>query len=162
MASMNKVILIGRLTHDPELRYTASEIPVASFSVAVDRPFKNAQGEKVTDFFRCKAWRQSAQFVSDYIKKGRLVAVEGRIELNSFVGQDGVKKYTTDIVCDNVQALDSARDRDASGGGYAAAPPAAPPQAAAPVRNNPPAASVAPANDAEFDDFDDSDPFADE
>jgi single-strand DNA-binding protein len=161
MASLNKVILIGRMTADPELRYTQSEIPITEFRIAVDRPFKNASGEKTTDFFRCKAWRQTAEFVNNYLKKGRLVAVEGRIEVNEFTGQDGIKKYFTDIVCDNVQALDSARDREAGDGGYAAAPPAPAPRAAAPARSNPPAAQPA-ASAAEFDDFDDSDPFADE
>jgi single-strand DNA-binding protein len=160
MASLNKVILIGRLTADPELRYTQSEIPVVEFRIAVDRPFKNASGEKTTDFFRCKAWRQTAEFVNNYIKKGRLVAAEGRIENNEFTGQDGVKKYFTDIVCDRVEPLDSARDREAGAdtGGYAAAPPAAAP---APVRSTPPAAQPS-SGGAEFDDFDDSDPFADE
>lgn len=158
MASMNKVILIGRLTRDPELRYTPSELAITEFSLAVDRRFKNAQGEKTTDFFRCKAFKQTAEFVNNYLKKGNLVAVEGRIELNEFTGQDGVKKYFTDIVCDQVQSLSS---RNEQGGGdtgdYAAAPPAAP----TPTRNNPPAAQPS-AEGAEFDDFDDSDPFADE
>jgi len=160
MASLNKVILIGRLTRDPELRYTPSELAITEFSLAVDRGFKNAQGEKTTDFFRCKAFKHTAEFVNNYLKKGNLVAVEGRIELNEFTGQDGVKKYFTDIVCSQVENL-TPRDQGASGG-YAAAPPAAPPQAAAPARSNPPAAPAAPANDTEFDDFDDSDPFADE
>ncbi|MEO6907008.1 MAG: single-stranded DNA-binding protein [Abditibacteriaceae bacterium] len=160
MASMNKVILIGRLTADPEMRYTAGEVAVASFSVAVDRFSKNAQGEKTTDFFRCKAWRQTGEFVNNYLKKGALVALEGRIELNSFTGQDGVKKFVTDIVCNQVESLSSPRDRAPEGDtdGYAAAPPASAP---APTRSNPSAARP-PAGGAEFDDFDDSDPFADE
>lgn len=161
MASLNKVVLIGRLTRDPELRYTSSELAVAEFRIAVDRPFKSASGERKTDFFRCKAWRQTAEFVSKYLSKGRLIAVEGRIETNEFTGQDGIKKYFTDIVCDNVQALDSARDREAADNdGYAAAPPA--PSAPAPVRTTPPASAPAATGGAEFDDFDDSDPFADE
>jgi single-strand DNA-binding protein len=156
---MNKVILIGRLTRDPELRYTPSELAITEFSLAVDRRFKNAQGEKTTDFFRCKAFKQTAEFVNNYLKKGNLVAVEGRIELNEFTGQDGVKKYFTDIVCDQVQSL-SSRNEAAGGdtGGYAAAPSAATP---APTRSNPPAAQPS-SGGAEFDDFDDSDPFADE
>jgi len=159
MASLNKVILIGRLTADPELRYTQSEIAVAEFRIAVDRPFKSASGEKKTDFFRCKAWRQTAEFVNNYVKKGNLVAVEGRVEINEFTGQDGVKKYFTDIVCDQVQGLTPRGEQaGADTGGYAAAPPAAAP---APVRSNPPAAQPS-SGGAEFDDFDDSDPFADE
>lgn len=160
MSSMNKVILIGRLTRDPELRYTPSELAITEFSLAVDRRFKNAQGEKSTDFFRCKAFKQTAEFVNNYLKKGNLVAVEGRIELNEFTGQDGVKKYFTDIVCDQVQSLTSRSESGGGGdtGGYAAAPPAAAP---APMRSNPPAAQPS-SGGAEFDDFDDSDPFADE
>lgn len=161
MASLNKVILIGRLTRDPELRYTPSELAITEFSLAVDRRFKNAQGEKTTDFFRCKAFKQTAEFVNNYLKKGNLVAVEGRIELNEFTGQDGVKKYFTDIVCDQVQGL-SSRNEQSGGdtGGYAAAAPT-PASTPAPVRSNPPAAQPS-AGAAEFDDFDDSDPFADE
>jgi len=159
MASMNKVILIGRLTRDPELRYTPSELAITEFSLAVDRRFKNAQGEKTTDFFRCKAFKQTAEFVNNYLKKGNLVSVEGRIELNEFTGQDGVKKYFTDIVCDQVQSLTSRSEQSGDTGGYAAAPPAA--SAPAPMRSNPPVAQPS-AGGAEFDDFDDSDPFADE
>ena len=159
MASLNKVILIGRLTADPELRYTTSDIAVAEFRIAVDRPFKSASGEKKTDFFRCKAWRQTAEFVNNYVKKGNLVAVEGRVEINEFTGQDGVKKYFTDIVCDQVQGLTSRSESGGSDtGGYAAVSPAAAP---APTRSNPPAAQPS-SGGAEFDDFDDSDPFADE
>jgi single-strand DNA-binding protein len=158
---MNKVILIGRLTRDPELRYTTSEVAIAEFSLAVDRRFKNSQGEKVADFFRCKAFKQTAEFVNNYIKKGNLVAVEGRVEIDQVVGQDGVKQYYTNIVCDQVQSLTTRSESSGDTGGYAAAPPAAAPRAAAPTRSNPPAAQPS-SGGAEFDDFDDSDPFADE
>lgn len=200
MPSLNKVVLIGRLTRDPELRYTSAGLAVASFSIAVDRVAKNQDGTKKTDFFRCNAWRQKAEFVSNYIQKGRLVAVDGRIELNEYTDKDGVKRFSTDIVCDNVELLDSSRDgageaapaggygggRQASDsmddGGYfadeepapAPAPrrPAAPQQAPAPRPAARPAAPAAarpaarPAPRPEpaytDDDFDDSDPFADE
>jgi single-strand DNA-binding protein len=119
MPSFNRVILIGRLTRDPELRYTAGGLAVTTFSIAVDRRFKNQQGERVTDFFRCKAWRQKAEFVANYVGKGRLVAVEGAIEMNEMTGQDGQKRYFTDIVCDNVEILESQRD---AAGGDAGAP----------------------------------------
>jgi single-strand DNA-binding protein len=110
MASMNQVTLIGRLTKDPETRYTTSGMTVASFTVAVDRKFKDqATGEKKTDFFRCKAWRHTAEFVAQHVTKGRLVAVAGRIELNEYTGQDGVKKYSTDVVAESVELLDSQR-----------------------------------------------------
>lgn len=111
MPSYNRVILIGRLTRDPELRYTAGGLAVTTFSLAVDRRFKNQQtGERQTDFFRCKAWRQKAEFVANYVGKGRLVAVEGSIETSEVTGPDGQKKYFTDIVCDNVESLDAPRD----------------------------------------------------
>ena len=116
MPSFNKVMLIGRLTRDPEMRYTTSGLAVTSFSIAVDRRNKNQQGEKQTDFFRCTAWRQSAEFVSTYASKGRLVAVEGRIELNKFTGQDGIEKQSADIVCDHVEILDSNREQGEGGG----------------------------------------------
>lgn len=126
MASFNKVILIGRLTRDPEKRYTSSGLAVTSFSIAVDRFGKDPQtGDKKTDFFRCTAWRQKAEFVADYIQKGRLVCVEGRIELNEYVGQDGQKRFSTDVVCDGVELLESTRDMagDAAPSGASAGSP---------------------------------------
>jgi len=117
MPSLNKVILIGRLTRDPELRYTSSGLAVASFSIAVDRRFKDQQtGERKTDFFRCTAWRQKAEFVQQYIQKGRLVCVEGSIELNEFTSQDGSKRLSADVQCDNIETLDAARDGEGGGG----------------------------------------------
>jgi single-strand DNA-binding protein len=124
MPSLNKVILVGRLTRDPEMRYTSSGLAVTTFSLAVDRRYKTQSGEKQTDFFRCKAWRQKAEFVANYVTKGRLVAVEGSIETSEVVGQDGQKKYFTDIVCDNIELLESNREHGEGGaaGGAAAAP----------------------------------------
>lgn len=112
MPSMNRIVLIGRITRDPELRYTQSGLAVASFSIAVDRRAKNQQGEKVTDFFRCNAWRATAEFVQQYATKGRLIAVEGRVELNKYTGKDGVEKQTCDVVCDSVELLDKNQDGD--------------------------------------------------
>jgi single-strand DNA-binding protein len=119
MPSYNKVVLIGRLTRDPELRYTAGGLAMTRFGLAVDRRFKNQQGERVTDFFDCTAWRQKAEFVANYVGKGRLVCVEGTIELNEAVGQDGQKRRYTNIVCDNVETLDSQRDGAGGEGGGA-------------------------------------------
>ncbi|HVF10339.1 MAG TPA: single-stranded DNA-binding protein, partial [Abditibacteriaceae bacterium] len=97
MPSLNRVILVGRLTRDPELRYTAGGLAVTSFTIAVDRRYKNSQtGERQTDFLRCKAWRQRAEFVANYVTKGRLVAVDGSIEISEVIVQDGQKKYFTD------------------------------------------------------------------
>ena len=120
MPSFNKVMLIGRLVRDPEMRYSTSGLAVTSFSIAVDRRNKNQQGEKQTDFFRCTAWRQSAEFVSSYASKGRLVAVEGRIELNKFTGQDGIEKQSADVVCDHIEILDSNREQGEGGAAPAA------------------------------------------
>ena len=120
MPSYNRVILIGRLTKDPELKYTAGGLAVTKFSIAVDRKFKNQQGERQTDFFDCTAWRQKAEFVANYVSKGRMVAVEGSIEFNDATGQDGQKRRYTNIVCDNVETLDAPRDADGNapqGGG---------------------------------------------
>lgn len=117
MPSFNRVVLIGRLTRDPEMRTTASGLTVAKFSIAVDRRFKNPQGERVTDFFDCSAFRQKAEFVEQYVTKGRLVAVEGSIELNEAAGQDGVKRRYVNIIVDNVETLDRAGDSEGGGGG---------------------------------------------
>lgn len=119
MPSFNRVILVGRLTKDPELKYTAGGLAVTKFSIAVDRKFKNQQGERQTDFFDCTAWRQKAEFVANYVSKGRLVAVEGSIEFNDVTGQDGQKRRYTNIVCDNVETLDSQRDPEGAQGGGA-------------------------------------------
>jgi single-strand DNA-binding protein len=125
MPSLNKVILVGRLTRDPEMRYTTSGLAVTTFSLAVDRRYKSQSGEKQTDFFRCKAWRQKAEFVANYVTKGRLVAVEGSIETSEVMGQDGQKKYFTDIVCDNIELLESTRDNNEKGAvsSHGTAPP---------------------------------------
>jgi single-strand DNA-binding protein len=115
MPTMNKIVLIGRIVRDPEMRYTQSGLAVTSFSIAVDRRSKNQQGEKVTDFFRCNAWRATAEFVSSYAAKGRLVAVEGRVELNKYTDKDGIEKQSCDIVCDNVELLDSDKTKGGEG-----------------------------------------------
>lgn len=106
--SLNKVILIGRLAREPELRYTASGIPVANFTVAVDRPFVNAQGEREADFIRVIAWRKLAENCSNYLDKGRLVAVEGRLQVRSYQTSDSQNRTVSEVVADNVQFLDRA------------------------------------------------------
>ena len=103
---MNKVVLIGRLTRDPELRYTSSNIPSARFTLAVNRPFQNQNGERETDFINIVVWRRQAENVGKYIKKGSLVAVEGKIQTGSYE-KDGQRVFTTDVVADNVQFLDN-------------------------------------------------------
>ncbi len=103
---MNKVVLIGRVTRDPELRYTSSNIASTRFTLAVNRPFGNQNGERETDFINIVVWRKQAENVKKYVSKGSLIAVEGRIQTGSYE-KDGQKIYTTDIVADNVQFLES-------------------------------------------------------
>ncbi len=104
---MNKVLLIGRLTTKPELRYTGSNLPYTRFSVAVNRNFTNSQGQREADFINVIAWRKQAENICNYLDKGSKVSVEGRIQTGSFDDKDGNKKYTTDVVADNVEFLDS-------------------------------------------------------
>lgn len=109
---MNKVILIGRLTRDPELRYTSSNIPVATFSLAVDRTFSNQNGERETDFINIVVWRKQAENCKNYINQGSQVAVEGRIQTRNYEDQNGQKRYVTEVVADNVQFLDTKAARE--------------------------------------------------
>mgnify|MGYP003571323358 CR=1 FL=1 len=104
---MNKVILIGRLTRDPELRTTPSGVATTAFTVAVDRNFTNQQGQREADFINCIAWRKQAENISRYCAKGSQVAVEGRIQTRSYDAQDGSKRYVTGVICDNVTFLGS-------------------------------------------------------
>ena len=107
---VNKVLLVGRLCTDPELKYTPSGIAVANFRVAVDRPFMNAQGERETDFIDVVTWRQNAEFVNTYMTKGRLVLVEGRLQVRQWQTPDGQRRRNTEVVADNVRALDRPRE----------------------------------------------------
>ena len=104
---MNRVMLIGRLTAKPELRYTSSNVPYARFSLAVNRQFSNQNGERETDFINIIIWRKQAENVCNFLDKGSLVSVEGRIQTGSFTDKDGNKRYTTDVVADSVQFLES-------------------------------------------------------
>ncbi len=103
---LNRIVLIGRLTRDPELRYVPSGHPVASFTLAVDRSFANQQGERETDFIDIVAWRKLAEQVSQHLSKGRLVAVEGRLQIRSYEAQDGQKRRVAEVVADGVRFLD--------------------------------------------------------
>lgn len=103
---MNKVVLIGRVTRDPELRYTSTNIPNTRFTLAVNRTFQNQSGETEADFIPIVVWRKQAENVKKYVSKGSLVAVEGRIQTGSYE-KDGQRVYTTDVVADNVQFLES-------------------------------------------------------
>ena len=111
---INRIVLTGRLVRDPELRYTGSGIPVANMRIAVDRPFKGQDGEKQTDFIDVVAWRQSAEFAANYLAKGRLIAVDGRLQIREWEGQDGIRRFSAEVVADRVEGLD--RPRDEAGG----------------------------------------------
>ena len=108
---LNHIVIMGRLTRDPELRYTQSQTPVASFSLAVDRDFGGRDGgEKQTDFIDCVAWRQTAEFVNKYFTKGSMVAVSGRLQMRDWTDRDGNKRTSAEVVADNVYFGDSKRD----------------------------------------------------
>ena len=113
---LNRIILMGRLTRDPELRHTQSGTAVASFSLAVDRDFKSRDsGEKTTDFIDVVAWRNTAEFVSKYFAKGRMAVVEGRLQIRDWTDRDGGKRRSAEVVADNVYFGDSKRDGENGG-----------------------------------------------
>ena len=103
---LNQIVLIGRLVRDPELRYTPSGVPVAGFALAVDRPFTNAQGQRETDFFDIVVWRKQAELAANHLQKGRLVAVQGRLQSRSYETQEGQRRKVYEIVADRVAFLD--------------------------------------------------------
>jgi single-strand DNA-binding protein len=121
---LNRVILIGRLTKDPELRYTPAGVAVAQFTLAVDRPFSSQGGEREADFIPVVVWRQLAETCANYLRKGRLAAVEGRIQVRNYDNNEGKRVYVTEVVADNVRFLERPnRDgdegaREPQGGGY--------------------------------------------
>lgn len=111
---LNNVVLIGRLAQDPELRYTPSDgVAVTNFNLAVDRPFSNQQGERDADFIRIVAWRKQAENVANYLKKGSLCAVEGRLQIRSYDDREGIRRIAAEVVANRVQFL----DRRGSGSG---------------------------------------------
>ena len=110
---LNHIVLMGRLTRDPELRYTQSQTPVASFSLAVERDFGGRDGgDKQTDFIDIVAWRQTAEFVSKYFTKGSMVAVSGRLQIRDWTDREGNKRRSAEVVADNVYFAESKRSRD--------------------------------------------------
>jgi len=105
---MNKAILIGRLTRDPELRYTSSNRAVCQFTIAIDRPFTNqATGQRETDFINVVAWDKTGENIGKYMTKGRLIAVEGRIQTRNYENNEGRRVYVTEVIASNVQFLES-------------------------------------------------------
>ena len=118
---LNKVILMGRFTRDPELRSTPQGISTCSFSIAVDRNFVRAGEERKADFINCVAWRQTAEFISKYFRKGSMVALEGSLQTRSWDDQDGKKRYATDVVVNQVYFAESKRDSQSAGDDYSQA-----------------------------------------
>jgi single-strand DNA-binding protein len=102
---LNRVVLIGRLTADSSLRYTPNGIAVTSFTLAVERNFKNAQGERETDFFACVVYKQLAELCANYLAKGRLASIDGRIQIRTYNDKEGQKRWVTEIIGENVQFL---------------------------------------------------------
>ena len=120
---LNKVILIGRVANDPELKYTPSGIAVSTFRIAVNRPWTNAQGEREADFIDIVAWRQNAEFAANYLGKGRLIAVEGRLQIRQYQAQDGTRRRVAEVVVDHLKGLDRPREGgEGPGGGPSGAP----------------------------------------
>lgn len=109
---LNRVILIGRPTRDPELRYTPSGVATTTFNIAVDRPFTSGNEEREADFIPVVTWRQLAETVANYVRKGRLIAIEGRIQVRNYENNEGKRVYVTEVIADNLRFLDSNRDNN--------------------------------------------------
>ncbi len=111
---MNRVCLVGRLTTKPELKYTPSNVPTTRFSLAVNRTFKNEQGGRDADFINILAWRKTAELICNYFDKGSQIGLEGRIQTGSYDDKDGNKRYTTEVVVDQVYFIDSKNSSNTS------------------------------------------------
>lgn len=137
---MNKVFLLGRLTKDPEVRYTTSGKIVAQFTIAVDRPYTNAEGQKEADFFPIVIWGKSAETAGNSLTKGQRVLVEGRVQIRSYDAKDGAKRWITEVIADRFEFIERrdqwdrnrVYDKPAEAGVPAGAVPVAPPPAPAP------------------------------
>jgi single-strand DNA-binding protein len=115
---INRVVLVGRLTKEPDLRYTPNGVAVATFTLAVNRTFSNQQGDRDADFINCVVWRKPAENVANFLKKGSLAGVEGRIQTRNYEGQDGKKVYVTEVVADAVQFLEPKNASGNQGGSF--------------------------------------------
>lgn len=141
---LNRSVLVGRLTKDPELRYTPSGVAVATFTLAVNRTFQNQQGEREADFVNCVVWKKAAENTANYLKKGSLAGVDGRIQTRNYEGQDGKRVFVTEVVAESVQFLEPKGNNQNSGN-------------AAPPRNNNTQDDDPFKNDGQPIDIDDSD-----
>ena len=109
---INNIVLVGRMTKDAELRYTASQVAVATFTLAVNRRFKEQNGERETDFINCVIWRQSAENLANWAKKGTLIGITGRIQTRNYENQQGQRVYVTEVVAESFQVLESRATRE--------------------------------------------------
>ncbi|MDF2911613.1 MAG: single-stranded DNA-binding protein [Sporolactobacillus laevolacticus] len=125
---INRVVLVGRLTKNPELRYTPNGVAVTSFTIAVNRPFSNQQGDRDADFIPVVVWRRQAENAANFLQKGSLAGVEGRIQTRSYENNEGRRVYITEVVADSVQFLEPKGARHAEGGNFAAPVPSSPDQ----------------------------------
>ena len=111
---LNRTTLVGRLVSDPTLRYTPNGVAVANFTIAVNRPFTNQQGEREADFINCVTWRKQAENLANYQKKGNQIGIDGRIQTRNFEGDDGKRVYVTEVVAESISFLDSKSDKKES------------------------------------------------
>lgn len=119
--AINNVVLVGRMTKDPELKYTQGGVAVTRFTLAVNRPFTNQQGQREADFVNCVTWRKQAENTANFLRKGSLTGIEGRIQTSNFEGKDGDRVFMTEVVVDSVQFLEPKKENQSP-------PPNAPPQ----------------------------------
>ncbi|MCI7136228.1 MAG: single-stranded DNA-binding protein [Candidatus Limivicinus sp.] len=146
---LNHITIMGRLTRDPELRYTQSQTPVASFSLAVDRDFGSRDGgEKQTDFIDCVAWRSTAEFVSKYFQKGSMAVVSGRLQIRDWTDREGGKRRSAEVVVDNIYFGESRRRDSSEGSSY---------DSRSSYSSYEPPRSASPAPSSPFSDLDDGD-----
>ena len=120
---LNRIVIIGRLTRDPEMRQTPSGTAVCTFTLAVDRSFKSANGERETDFIPVVAWRQLGENCAQYLAKGKLAAVDGRLQIRTYQAQDGSKRTAAEVVADNVRFLSPKSEPNVDDGDVTLAPP---------------------------------------
>lgn len=151
---MNKVVLVGRLTKDPEIKNTSSQVQFCNFTVAVDRRFKDQNGQRQADFINCVAWRQTASFISSYFHKGSKIGVVGSLQSRSFDDQNGQKRYVTEVVVDEAEFVESSASGSGRQGSAPAASSAPAPAAGSMAASAPTAPSTAIAPDLDDDAFD--------
>ena len=128
---MNKVILVGRLTKDPEVKNTSSQVPFCNFTIAVDRRFKDQNGQRQADFINCVAWRQTATFINSYFHKGSKIGISGSIQSRSYEDQSGQRRYVTEVLVEEAEFVESSAPKQGAGQGnsnYIPAEPAQPSQ----------------------------------